>query len=1035
MRKVFVLVFLLALAATPSGASALLKPTSGETQALQAKSLDVSAQLHGAFATTTVTTIYANPNSQRIEADFVYSAPQGSVVTGFAYWFGDEKVVARVVEKRRAARIYSYITTRQRDPALIEMIGKNSFRARIFPIQAGQDLKVEVQLAQSLPAVKTGALWSYPLRDEAGAELKHFALEIKSDGAARSNLGEFANGVLKIERDKFTATDDLRVVVAQNAAPLRASLFAARDGGADGFFVLALTPNVAVARPRIKVSGVQTYDVLVPQKTRVGAGESYVVFGRYRGNGRAIVALNEKSIELQFPDVAAAGNLATKLWAAQRIEMLSENESNQFAVVKLSQRFGLVSKWTSWLAIPAAEKERFDRETRRADRDNAGRAYAQALSRGDGKTADAQQKIFEALNVKLGEQRSLQNYIDDEYQRVSSAIRNAAANKTSDKQVAQWKNWRLNLEKRVDAQQREQLVARHRADRAYAEVKRLVPYYLQEIEAGRTSSQRAQNLKTRMTALSSSDAMKRHYGRTVRDFLAPESYRRIEVIAQIVARERADNKLSPARERDLKARISRLLPLANDGYGQRNLDVALEEGQHFVAQQLTDGARKNAIEQLKAGVPLSQVRDTLQTAWKNATAKVGARELPDKDNSLALTRGVAARLAAEVRAGRDLQPENVQLMSEWETLRVANRDRYDYSNDVKQAYQELAVREGEQWAAEVKRNGADSPDAKRLLAETQRLASRSHSAKEGAEFFTKSAYAGEAYNLSDQLAAKVANKQENTPAGLALQRQFETWRALPAEFGWNYEQRGDVFPYFDRNLTLSWKERAHETAYQLLEAQAKMPPDAARIAQLQTRLNQQAVPAKNEAEKFLSWEKSRIARGEPMLSAEEYRLRAGDPLISVIAPANCQRVIAITPDGTLVPLRFNALNGAWEARFDVPTYAASGRYETQIIIVNADGARHHLTMGYEVDGTAPQGVAAVTKADGAWNLTLQSDEFTDRVSAFTPWNARVELRRGEDGVFAAPVEVPAAWIGRRAIVTFVLTDAAHNRTTVKVDWN
>jgi hypothetical protein len=46
-------------------AGAMLKPTSGVTQALRAKTLDVAADISGAFAQTTVTTVYDNPNPER----------------------------------------------------------------------------------------------------------------------------------------------------------------------------------------------------------------------------------------------------------------------------------------------------------------------------------------------------------------------------------------------------------------------------------------------------------------------------------------------------------------------------------------------------------------------------------------------------------------------------------------------------------------------------------------------------------------------------------------------------------------------------------------------------------------------------------------------------------------------------------------------------------------------------------------------------------------------------------------------------------
>src|SRR5205823_5242457 len=65
--------------------------------------------------------------------------------------------------------------------------------------------------------------------------------------------------------------------------------------------------------------------------------------------------------------------------------------------------------------------------------------------------------------------------------------------------------------------------------------------------------------------------------------------------------------------------------------------------------------------------------------------------------------------------------------------------------------------------------------------------------------------------------------------------------------------------------------------------------------------------------------------------------RAGDPLINVTAPADAAQVIAILPGGEVKRLRFIERENRWQARFDIPTYAAEGDYAIQVIIVKRDG--------------------------------------------------------------------------------------------------
>ncbi len=187
-------------------AQILLKPNGQNAAPLRVKSLDAQVKIQGQFAQTALTYVFQNETSERVEADFFYTVPAHATVTYFAYWFGDEKVVARVVEKERAAQIYQYITSRMRDPALIEMVGKNTFRARIFPVMPNADLKVEIHTVQVLPSNAKGALYTLPLRgaEEGKGTFENLNVNIEGvlDGAFSSVSNNFGQP-MTIEGNKF----------------------------------------------------------------------------------------------------------------------------------------------------------------------------------------------------------------------------------------------------------------------------------------------------------------------------------------------------------------------------------------------------------------------------------------------------------------------------------------------------------------------------------------------------------------------------------------------------------------------------------------------------------------------------------------------------------------------------------------------------------------------------------------------------------------------------------------------------------------
>lgn len=180
---------------------------------------------------------------------------------------------------------------------------------------------------------------------------------------------------------------------------------------------------------------------------------------------------------------------------------------------------------------------------------------------------------------------------------------------------------------------------------------------------------------------------------------------------------------------------------------------------------------------------------------------------------------------------------------------------------------------------------------------------------------------------------------------------------------------------------------------------------------------------------------NQVARGQPVLLAQA---RAGDPLIRVLAPADAQQVIALLPGEQIKRLLFDMERQEWLARFDIPTYAAEGDYVVRVLIVLKDGSRKTLRLCYRVDTTAPKGVPHSRLASGPLpmlHLDLDVDEDTARVAALLPWGDRVELApsTGPGKRFAAITPVPDAYRGKDAAVTFILTDRAHNRTTLTVD--
>ncbi len=356
---------------------------------------------NGVASTSLVWTFADSQRRGKPEVEFFYAAPPRGVVTFFAYWFRGERVVARVVEKEKASSIYDQLTRWGVDPALIELDGKNTFRARIFPVEANQDVRVEMHLVQPLEATREGWKWALPLRQSAPQArriskwlpaLQRAApvydavqIEVKTRQQGMVNFAgaQFSEGKWRFKGQKVAADRDFELQLPRPSAPLRANLYSSRAGGRDGYFSLLLSPSQAMKNPRLHIAGVRTFTVFPAKIASLGAGESVMVSGRYRGAGAATVSLSDGaqkfSNRVQFSTRRGANNPAAKLWASRQIAALGVNEANRARVIALSKRWSLPSAHTSWLAVPLAEKINFERTKANAEKQKLARQVASDL--------------------------------------------------------------------------------------------------------------------------------------------------------------------------------------------------------------------------------------------------------------------------------------------------------------------------------------------------------------------------------------------------------------------------------------------------------------------------------------------------------------------------------------------------------------------------------------------------------------------------------------------------------------------------------
>ncbi|MBI1928427.1 VWA domain-containing protein [Candidatus Poribacteria bacterium] len=126
----------------------------------------VTITIDNQLATTKIDQIFANKNRFQLEGTYLFPLPDDAAVSDFAMYIDGERVKGELLPKEKARQIYEGIVRRSRDPALLEYIGRRAFQARVFPIPANGEKRIQLEYSQVINMDAGLAKYSYPLRTD-----------------------------------------------------------------------------------------------------------------------------------------------------------------------------------------------------------------------------------------------------------------------------------------------------------------------------------------------------------------------------------------------------------------------------------------------------------------------------------------------------------------------------------------------------------------------------------------------------------------------------------------------------------------------------------------------------------------------------------------------------------------------------------------------------------------------------------------------------------------------------------------------------
>ena len=207
---------------------------------------------------------FVNRGGRIGEADYLFPLPKGAAFQDLKLSIDGELVGGETMSAGDARRIYEEIVRRQRDPALVEWMGYGLLRARIFPINPGEEKRVVVRFQmvaeregdalrvdyfrgartatnpseRTTPdAGRTSFALSYPRTPELGTPYSPtHSIEVDDEGNVRH---------VDVRGD---ASDLTLLIPVRERNEAAISVLANAPGGEDGFALVSLAPPASLAR-------------------------------------------------------------------------------------------------------------------------------------------------------------------------------------------------------------------------------------------------------------------------------------------------------------------------------------------------------------------------------------------------------------------------------------------------------------------------------------------------------------------------------------------------------------------------------------------------------------------------------------------------------------------------------------------------------------------------------------------------------------------------------------------------------------------
>ena len=206
MNRILIITAILVLTSGQAFGNGLLIPSEPELPALAMLNHVVDISIEYQVAITKVQQTFRNHTDRDLEATYIFPVPPGASVREFSMWVDGSKVKGELVDADDAKSTYTSIVRQTRNPALLDYMGSDMLRLKVFPVKAGGDQKIELSFTSIATKQHDVSEYVYPLESdrESASTLKEFriAATLKSQQAINNIYSPSHDIVVKKINDR-----------------------------------------------------------------------------------------------------------------------------------------------------------------------------------------------------------------------------------------------------------------------------------------------------------------------------------------------------------------------------------------------------------------------------------------------------------------------------------------------------------------------------------------------------------------------------------------------------------------------------------------------------------------------------------------------------------------------------------------------------------------------------------------------------------------------------------------------------------------